>query len=106
MGAVAHAERIVQLHEVGLSFSELGEIYGTSRNAIAGIIWRSRNPYKRKGRRRGESSPHAKMTEAQVREIRSRRLAGERLAVLATEFGVGPSSIFRIAAGKTWTHVQ
>jgi hypothetical protein len=44
---------------------------------------------------------HTKLTPEQVREIRGRRLAGEKLAPLAAEFGITQTTICAIALGKT-----
>lgn len=55
---------------------------------------------------RGEQTGRAKLTEAQVREIRIRRAAGERLGTLAVEFDVRSSTISHIATRRIWRHVQ
>lgn len=51
---------------------------------------------------RGEKSAKAKLTESQVLEIRQRLHAGAVKKALAIEFGVAPSTISAIAAGKLW----
>jgi hypothetical protein len=48
----------------------------------------------------GERNPRAKLTDAQAKEIRRRRAAGELLRVLASEFGVCEPAISRIANGE------
>ena len=53
----------------------------------------------------GEKAPAAKLTTAQVLEIRRRRAAGEMGTKLAAEFGVSPSCIHTIHARKAWSHV-
>jgi DNA-binding NarL/FixJ family response regulator len=53
----------------------------------------------------GEAHPSAKLTEAEVRAIRRRTAAGERQKDLAAEFHVSPSSISKIANGKSWAHL-
>lgn len=53
---------------------------------------------------RGEASHFAKLTEAQVVEIKT-RLAKRNGAALAREFGVEPETIRLIRLGKTWRHV-
>jgi hypothetical protein len=47
----------------------------------------------------GERNPAAKLTNAQATTIKARRQAGERLAVLAAEYGVAASCVSRIASG-------
>jgi hypothetical protein len=51
---------------------------------------------------RGEKHYSAKLTWANVREIRVRRAAGESMADLAREFAVGASNIRFIVTGRTW----
>lgn len=53
----------------------------------------------------GEAHPNAKLTEAQVVEIRRRKGAGESIAVLAREFSVSEALIYFIANGRAWRHV-
>lgn len=61
----------------------------------------------RKGRTcLGERNAMAKVSAEQVVEIRARRAAGERLRVLADEFGVAESAICNIARGNTWDRIE
>lgn len=64
--------------------------------------WSRRLPERRP---RGERHGSAKLTEAAVRSIRSRRRAGEPLAVLASEYGVDASVVSSVALGHSWRHV-
>lgn len=58
---------------------------------------------KAKGRTaRGIKHHCAKLTEAQVREIRAKRLAGKTLKMLSAEYGVGISNVGMLTRGKTW----
>lgn len=50
----------------------------------------------------GERHGRITLTEAQVREIRVRRAAGERLTVLGDEFGVDQATIYKIDRRRTW----
>lgn len=62
----------------------------------------------RKGRGRrliGEASPHAKLTELDVRRIRSLLAAGVTHRRIAALFGVASARIGDIARGATWRHV-
>lgn len=52
---------------------------------------------------RGEEHWLAKLTEAQVAEIRSRKAAGETQVALAKEFGISPTSMSRIVNNVSWT---
>lgn len=55
---------------------------------------------------RGEGNGRAKLTEDQVRTIKSRAGAGERTVHLAKEFGVGCPIISQIKHGTRWGHVS
>lgn len=62
-----------------------------------------------KGPRRGDGAARAKLTEDQVREIRSRYVYGKRgcgITALAKEFGVHDFSIEMIVKRKSWTHID
>lgn len=53
---------------------------------------------------RGEARANAKLTEAQVVELRERHAAGESLAVLAAVFDLGVMVVHRIVTGQSWAH--
>lgn len=60
---------------------------------------------KAKGRERkarGPDHPQNRLTEDQVREIRRRRLAGEKSIDLANEFGISYGMVGHIASGRAW----
>lgn len=50
----------------------------------------------------GEKNPAAKLTAAQVNEIRLRRSRGERLKSIAADYGVTDRAISKIALGQRW----
>jgi hypothetical protein len=54
---------------------------------------------------RGEAHPGARLTEADVREIRRRRSDGEPLSRLSLEFGMAQTTISAIAHRKLWQHI-
>jgi hypothetical protein len=54
---------------------------------------------------RGERHSQAKLTEAQVREIRRRVMDGEVQRRLAAEYGVNVATICNIVSGKIWAYV-
>lgn len=56
--------------------------------------------------RKGEAIAWASLTEATVREIRTRYAAGERQMALAREYGVGQTSISDVVRRRTWAHVE
>lgn len=56
-------------------------------------------------RARGAAHHGAKLTDADVVEIRAARRAGESVDVLATRFGVSRATISHIATRRTWKHV-
>ncbi len=53
----------------------------------------------------GSKNSQSKLTDDNIREIRQRRLAGEKLLSIAEKFDVKENSISRICAGLTWKHV-
>lgn len=63
----------------------------------------------RKGRYRGlqgEDHPAARLTEADVKEIRRLYQAGQRdLSALAERFGVLPHTVYQAATRRTWRHI-
>lgn len=63
----------------------------------------------RKGRWRcanGERNFNAKLTRAQVLEIRAAADAGEKHALVAARFGIDKSTVSLIGRRKKWTHLQ
>lgn len=54
---------------------------------------------------RGEENNRAKLTDESVREIRTRRMAGESQPALAQAFGVSQATISCIVLRRTWKHV-
>ncbi len=54
---------------------------------------------------RGERHGCARLTEAQVIEVRTRHAAGESLKSLAAAFGVTTSGVWRVAHRVSWRHV-
>lgn len=61
---------------------------------------------KAKGRQvRGERAPKAKLTEAQVLELRAEAAAGARVSALARKYGIDRNSVAKIIARKNWSHL-
>lgn len=54
---------------------------------------------------RGEAHPKTTLTTEQVHDIRARFTNGEKRSELSTRFGVGWSTIDRIAKRETWAHI-
>jgi hypothetical protein len=57
-------------------------------------------------RSEGEKHRNAKLTGANVRELRSLYADGATLRQLGEKFGVSNVSIYNAVAGKTWRHLQ
>jgi len=53
-------------------------------------------------RRHGSKNPAAKLTDEQAAEIRRRRAAGEKLRVIAADFGVSEATVSLLARNLTW----
>jgi hypothetical protein len=54
---------------------------------------------------RGERNAQAKITAADVREIRRRHLAGATQSSLCGDFGLRRNAMSALVTGKTWRHV-
>lgn len=62
-----------------------------------------------KGRRvygKGERSLNVKLTDKEVRIIKSRIAGGATTSELASEFHVAPPTIRAIRSGKSWRHIK
>jgi hypothetical protein len=55
---------------------------------------------------RGERNGRARLTEADVRAIRARLAHGHSHTSVADAFGVHSKTIYQLAYGLTWRHVQ
>jgi hypothetical protein len=55
---------------------------------------------------RGERSGKARLTEAEVREIWRRRMAGERAQEIAYEFGISRQNVSDIFSARSWKHLN
>jgi hypothetical protein len=58
----------------------------------------------RRGQPAGEKHPQARLTEDDVRTIRERLAAGDRQADIARDYGIDPSHVAHIRAGRAWQH--
>lgn len=58
----------------------------------------------RGSRLKGEKSPRAKLTEADVAMIRSKHARGERQTELAAIYGVSQATVSGIVRGDSWSH--
>ena len=72
---------------------------GTDKDNSADKVARNRQA-------KGQMLPQTKLNPDKVREIRSRRAAGETCDALAKEFGVWPGIISAVALRQTWRHVE
>lgn len=81
-----------------------------TRNAVDNLEWATgcgnQQHAAKRGRFHGRTNPNArfKLQPAQVDEIIARTAAGERGVRLAEEFGVSPSMIYMIRAGRAWAN--
>lgn len=55
---------------------------------------------------RGAGNPNAKLSEADVRAIRSRVASGEQATAISRDFPVGRHGIQKIIEGRNWRHVR
>ena len=75
---------------------------GTARDNVHDKIRKGRERYVR---HYGEDCVRAKLTEADVREIRARRAAGERPVDIAKDYNVSDEQVSRISQRRSWAHV-
>lgn len=76
---------------------------GTQLDNIRDMITKGRRVIGVSNPPRGEASPKAKLTEAQVCQIRARYESGnETQAALSASFGVAPTQISKIIRGTRW----
>lgn len=80
--------------------SEFGITLGTISPLIRGRTWRHVP-----GAVIRDSHSRAKLTAAQVLEIRKKLRAGAKQVALCTEYNVTPGTMSELAAGRTWKHV-
>lgn len=91
----------------GRTMREAAEALGVSTSSIQNYC--HQNGIKWRGRKRpkvafcGSENPNAKLTEADVRAIRS---SGERPTRMARNYGVSVKTIEAVRAGTTWGWLQ
>lgn len=54
---------------------------------------------------RGERNPAAKLTSADIIQIRNRRTEGELTAGIAKDYNISPSLVSMICLGQRWAHI-
>lgn len=71
---------------------------GTPRDNVQDMVQKRRHAH-------GQTSAMARLSEADVLSIRSRRSEGEPIAVIAKDFGTSPMYVSHIVHGRTWRHL-
>lgn len=82
-----------------------------SDNRLANLRWGTRSEnvldaIRNGGRKIGSGAVNAKLTEADIPEIRARLSAGASSEVVARDYGVSGGTIRQVTRGRTWGHVQ
>lgn len=72
--------------------------WGTQKENCADMVRHGRSTF-------GERNPSAKLTKADVFEIRAERRLNTPIKVLAARFGVVESCISRVTTGNNWRHL-
>lgn len=86
------ADNVHDMNRKGRTVSCPGDLNGTRKH--------------REALKRGERHYKAKLSAGQVETIKARRAAGERLRVIAADYGVAESCISRIANGVRWVSAE
>ena len=99
------------LAAAGASFEELSKKYDVDRSVVSctcrGLYWQHvGGPVSEARVPNGAKIRTAKLTEDDVREIRQRFAAGEKVAVLARDFGIAWSTADCVIKRKTWKHIE
>lgn len=106
--------QIVSLHKQGLSDCEIGRRFGIVSSGVRYILtgksWRHVtggavfSERRKIGSRSGEDCGAAKLTSAQVLEIRAKPLTVTNLEI-SFEFGVSRQTVRSVRNGETWKHL-
>lgn len=97
-------------YAAGAKQTDLAKAYGVSQPTIScavrgvcyGIGEVLHHPPRRRQRPTGAASPHAKLTQEQVRECRARYAAGESQVSLAKAYGIGKPGMSDLLRGKSY----
>lgn len=73
---------------------------GTAKDNSMDMVNKGRSDY-----RKGESNPHSKLIEDNIRQIRQMYANGESQSKIATFFGIGTHTVSRIVNYKRWSHI-
>lgn len=60
----------------------------------------------KRGARRGDNHPHARLTAETVLELRTRHRGGERIAALARSIGETYQAVWCAVKGNAWKHLE
>lgn len=106
--------KIRELYNGGRTYKELSCLFNISKGTIADIVtsrtWKTKEyihtkPPLSERLKRGESSLHAKLKEANVLEIRNKYIDGVSINTLTKEYNVSRSCIQNIIKRETWNHI-
>ena len=87
-------------------FSRLWKLLVDVEHLFLGTQADNMTDKKAKGRQaRGERAPKAKLTEAQVLELRAEAAAGVRVSVLARKYDLNRNNVAKIIARKSWSRL-
>lgn len=118
-GLLIHRFTKVQILEIrakyedGMSQAQLGREYGANHATICAIvnrkIWKHLEgdpPRPPQHALHGEANPNSKLTEVEVREIRTRYANGEKQTQLAEAYGIRQAKVSMIVRRECWSHVK
>lgn len=114
--SVIHRDEIIRRRIAGEWPADIARALGVTRNIVIGVCYRAGLSDWEAGKAmtrplRGEACFLAKLTEAQVREIRAAYQPGVNRYVrgnckeLAAKYGIHPRHLWTVATKNGWAHV-
>lgn len=98
-------------YAAGTTLAKLASIHGVSETtisrAVRGKQWKRAGVVatEKRNTARGESHARAKVTEYNVKQLRTLAASGVKIAVLSQQFGVTYSTVRKIVHRMLWSHV-
>ena len=103
LGPIPPGMQVCHRCDVRLCVNPAHLFLGTPADNSADMVAKGRSGVGRRPSVAGERNPRAKLTRAQVDQIRHRRASGESATSLGRAFGVTGGAIWFVCGGGRWT---